>query len=91
MDRRGRRKPILSDLTEHRDLDKMHTMKKHTPLADMLRASIAESPDSLRKIAADCGIWHASLSRFMTKQASLRLDVAERLCAHFGIEHKRRA
>ena len=42
----------------------------------------------LQQIAEAAGIERASLSRFVRGQRTLRLDMADRLAAYFGLELK---
>ena len=54
-------------------------------MAHLLRKAII-SADSLLSIEIATGIHRASLRRFRDGQTSLRLDLADKLAAHFGIE-----
>lgn len=59
-------------------------------MSELLREALAET-DSLRAVARATGVTHVSLIRFLNgTQNSLRLDLAERLAAHFGIECTRK-
>lgn len=53
-------------------------------LTTLLRESLAAS-HSLRAVARETGLDHASLIRFVRGEQSIRLDLADRLAAHFGI------
>ncbi len=55
-------------------------------LTELLRAALSEV-DSLREVERATGVKHQSISMFLRGQTSLRLDIADKLCAHFGIEH----
>lgn len=55
-------------------------------MTETLRTAIRDSGESLYAIAAATGLQRPSLSRFMGKGQSLRLDMADRLAAHFGLE-----
>lgn len=57
-------------------------------MSDLLRQALAEAT-SLRSVARATGVDVASLSRFVHGECSLRLDKAEALAAHFGIESRR--
>jgi len=59
----------------------LHTMATMT---DLLREALSKAP-SIRGVARETGLDHASLVRFMQGR-SLRLDLADRLAEHFGIE-----
>ncbi len=55
------------------------------PLTDPLRKAIAESGTPLLVLAKATGIARASLIRFRRGETSLRLDVADKLAAYFGL------
>ena len=57
-------------------------------MTQLLRKAISEA-DSLLGIARDTGIQRASLQRFRDGRQSIRLDVADRLAAFFGVESRR--
>lgn len=62
-------------------------------MTELLRQAIADA-DSLLGIERDTGVKRAALRRFRDGKQSLRLDMADKLAAHFGIEcrpkgHKR--
>jgi plasmid maintenance system antidote protein VapI len=46
--------------------------------------------DSLNSVANASGVQKSSIVRFVNGQQTLRLDMAERLAEHFGIECIRR-
>lgn len=54
-------------------------------MTDLLRQAMAEV-DSIRGVARATGLDHASLLRFVSGEQSLRLDKADKLAEHFGIE-----
>ena len=54
-------------------------------MTEVLRAAIRESGEPLLRIAQASGVQRASLSRFVAGTTSLRLDVADKLAAYFGI------
>lgn len=56
-------------------------------MTDLLRTSL-ENCDSLRAVARATGTQHQALMRFRNGTQSLRLDLADRLAAHFGIESR---
>lgn len=58
-------------------------------MTKLLREALADA-ESLRAIETTTGIHRASLRRFRDGQTSLRLDIADRLAEHFGIECQRR-
>lgn len=61
--------------------------KKALTLTEQLQAALGEV-ESIRAVARDTGLHHASLLRFVRGERSLKLDNAEKLMAHFGIEAK---
>ena len=58
-------------------------------ITDTLRRAVRESGQSLYAICQATGLNEDALSRFMRGQTSMRLDLADRLAAHFGIECRR--
>ena len=57
-------------------------------LTEMLREALRES-GSLRAVDMATGVKRQSLGLFLRGEQSLRLDMADKLCAHFGIRHVR--
>ena len=55
----------------------------------MLRERLRDA-ESINAIAKATDVQRASLLRFRAGAQSLRLDMADRLCEHFGIEHVQR-
>ena len=60
--------------------------KTQSPLTDGIRQAILASEKPLLQIANKTGVQRASLSRFVSGQRSLRLDMADKLAAYFGLE-----
>jgi plasmid maintenance system antidote protein VapI len=60
-----------------------------TTMTGLLRRALAEAP-SLGAVARAAGVQKTSLIRFRRGEQSLRLDMADRLAAHFGIVIARR-
>lgn len=58
---------------------------KAPSLTDLLRKALSEA-DSIRAVARDTGLHHASLLRFHRGERTLMLDNAEKLMAYFNIE-----
>lgn len=59
-------------------------------MTDLLRQALSEpGAPSLTSIANATGTQRASLVRFRRGDSSLRLDLADRLAAHLGIECRR--
>jgi len=55
-----------------------------------LKKSIRECDESYLELERATGVKRASIMRFMRGETSLRLDLADRLGHHFGIEVKRK-
>ena len=64
-------------------------MPKPKTMTEALKRAIRESGDSLFEICKATGFNEDSLSRFMRGEQSLRLDLADKLAAYFGIEWRR--
>ena len=58
-------------------------------MTELLRQALNDTDESIRAIARDTGLHHQSLLRFIRGEQSLRLDLADRLAQHFGIECRR--
>ncbi len=54
-------------------------------MTELLRSGLAEA-ESLREVERATGLKRQSLAKFMRGEQSLRLDLADKLAAHFGIE-----
>jgi len=64
--------------------------KKGKPtMTELLRHALAEC-ESLRAVERATGVKNPSLVRFVRGDQSLRLDMADRLAEHFGIECTRK-
>ena len=61
--------------------------KNEPTMTELLREAIAGA-DSLLGIERDTGVKRAALRRFRDGKQSLRLDMADKLAAHFGIESR---
>jgi plasmid maintenance system antidote protein VapI len=61
-------------------------MATGSPIADTLRRTILESGLPLLRIEQATGVDRASLSRFVAEKRSLRLDMADKLAAYFGLK-----
>ena len=62
--------------------------KSRTTLTELLRQALADA-ESLRAVERDTGLKHQALAKFLAGRQSLRLDMADRLAAYFGIECRR--
>jgi plasmid maintenance system antidote protein VapI len=59
------------------------------PISDLLRRSILEAVEggrtSYKALERETGVTRASIMRFVKGTQSLRLDMADRLAAYFGL------
>jgi plasmid maintenance system antidote protein VapI len=64
--------------------------KRPAPISDLLRRTIARSIQngkiSYKALERETGVSRASIMRFVRGTQSLRLDMADRLAARFGLE-----
>jgi len=66
----------------------IHTMnasQSKSPISDLLRQTIAESGVSYNALQRETGVTRASIMRFVRGDQSIRLDMADRLAAFFGL------
>jgi plasmid maintenance system antidote protein VapI len=59
--------------------------REESPISDLLRRTIAESNVPLKALERETGVSRASIMRFVRGSQSLRLDMADRLAAYFGL------
>lgn len=63
---------------------------RRAPISDLLRRTIAEAVEDSRTnykaLERETGVTRASIMRFVRGAQSLRLDMADRLAAHFGLQ-----
>jgi plasmid maintenance system antidote protein VapI len=59
--------------------------KRKDTMTELLRHAMTHA-DSIRGVAKATGLDHSSLVRFTNGEQSLRLDLADKLAAYFGIE-----
>ena len=62
--------------------------KAKTTMTGLLKQALSEV-DSLRAVERATGVKNPSLVRFLQGKQSLRLDLADKLAAYFGIESRR--
>ena len=61
--------------------------KKQPPtMTDVLRQTIRESGLSMLRLSEATGVQRLSIARFLNESQSLRLDCADKLARHFGLE-----
>ena len=58
-------------------------------MTELLRESLSEA-ESLNAVQKATGLKRQALAKFLRGEQSLRLDLADKLAAHFGIECNRR-
>jgi plasmid maintenance system antidote protein VapI len=63
----------------------MKTSKPASPITGVLRRAIVESEISYKALSRETGVARASIQRFVDGRQSLRLDMADRLAAFFGL------
>jgi plasmid maintenance system antidote protein VapI len=63
----------------------MNARHRQAPISDTLRRTIAESGVSYNALQRETGVTRASIMRFVEGRQSLRLDMADRLAAFFGL------
>ena len=64
--------------------------KTYRPMTEALREEIADSELSFKALERETGVSRQSLMKFVRGEQSLRLDIADKLAAYFGIETVRR-
>jgi plasmid maintenance system antidote protein VapI len=64
----------------------MSTRKPTSTLTAVIRDAIVESGISYKALSRDAGVARASIQRFVDGRQSIRLDMADRLAAYFGLE-----
>jgi plasmid maintenance system antidote protein VapI len=63
----------------------MSANESKLPMTDTLRRTIVESGMSYKALSRETGVARASIQRFIDGRQSLRLDMADRLAAYFGL------
>jgi plasmid maintenance system antidote protein VapI len=60
------------------------------PISDLLRQAIGQAIEdgrtSYKALERETGVTRASIMRFVRRTQTLRLDMADRLAAYFGLE-----
>jgi plasmid maintenance system antidote protein VapI len=57
-----------------------------SPITDALRKAINDSGITSKALARETGVQRPSIVRFRRGDQSLRLDLADRIAAYFGLE-----
>jgi plasmid maintenance system antidote protein VapI len=68
----------------------MKERKTKSPIADLLRRTIAQSDVPLLVLQRETGVTRDSIRRFVNGEQFLRLDMADALAAYFGLELTKR-
>jgi plasmid maintenance system antidote protein VapI len=63
----------------------MNERRERSPITDLLRQTIIESGVTYSALERETGVIRASIMRFVEGRQSLRLDMADRLAAFFGL------
>ena len=63
----------------------MSTCKPLESMTDVLRRTIIDSGVSYKSLSRETGVARASIQRFVDGRQSIRLDMADRLAAYFGL------
>jgi len=63
----------------------MSTSKPKSPITDVLKRAIVESGITYKALSRQTGVARASIQRFVDGRQSIRLDMADRLAAFFGL------
>jgi len=62
------------------------TTKAKSPISDLLRDTITDSEIPLLTIEQETGVKRQSIMRFLSRERSLRLDIADKLASYFKLE-----
>jgi plasmid maintenance system antidote protein VapI len=61
-------------------------MKRRQPISDVLKQAIVNSGLAHIALERETGVKRASIMRFLRGEQSIRLDMADKLAAYFGLE-----
>ena len=64
-------------------------MKQNQAMTELLRRALNEC-ESLNAVDKATGVKRQAMTKFMRGEQSLRLDMADRLAAYFGIECRKK-
>jgi plasmid maintenance system antidote protein VapI len=68
----------------------MSAANRPKPISDLLRRTVAQAIEERRTnykaLERETGVTRASIMRFVRGSQSLRLDMADKLAAYFGLE-----
>jgi plasmid maintenance system antidote protein VapI len=68
----------------------MRPTRKQPTMTELLRQAMTEPGRTFLGIQRDTGVKRQSMMKFARGKQSLRLDMADRLAAYFGIEVRRK-
>ena len=60
--------------------------QRRSPITDPLKEAIIRSGMAYKTLERETGVQRSSIQRFIDGRQSIRLDVADRLAAYFGLE-----
>jgi plasmid maintenance system antidote protein VapI len=63
----------------------MSKRKPPATITDVIRAAVVESGVSYKSLSRETGVARASIQRFVDGRQSIRLDMADRLAAYYGL------
>jgi plasmid maintenance system antidote protein VapI len=66
------------------------SIQVRSPITALLKRTIAESGIPYKALERETGVKRSSIQRFIDGRQSIRLDMADRLAAYFGLELKKR-
>lgn len=66
----------------------MSKSKPAGPITDLLRQTIIASGMTMKALERETGVQRLSIVRFVRGEQSLRLDIADKLAAYFGLTLK---
>ena len=61
-------------------------MQDEQPITDALKTAIESSGMSIKALERETGVSRQSMMHFMRGTRTLRLDIADKLAAYFGLE-----
>jgi plasmid maintenance system antidote protein VapI len=59
--------------------------KQPAPITDLLRETIIASGMTMKALGRETGVQRLSIARFVRGEQSIRLDIADKLAAYFGL------
>jgi plasmid maintenance system antidote protein VapI len=65
-------------------------IEERSPITALLKRTIAESGIPYKALERETGVKRSSIQRFIDGRQSIRLDMADRLAAYFGLKLTKR-